>query len=71
MRSLLRRGQGWVLAATIGGSALVLSGCDPNVRTTMLTGLQGASTTLFTTFIQSFFESLQPNKSASQPSKNP
>jgi hypothetical protein len=69
MRRFLRRGRGWLVAATIGGSVLVLQGCDPNVRSTVLSGVESASTTLFTTFIQGFFQSLQPQgQSTSQPS---
>jgi len=45
--------------AIAGGSVLVLSGCDPTARDTVLSGVEGATTTLFGTFIRAFFETLQ------------
>jgi hypothetical protein len=51
------RTQKWALLTTAGG-LLVLSGCDPTVRDTVLAGVEGASTVLSTTFLQAFFESL-------------
>lgn len=50
------------LAALSAGSVFVLDGCDTQVRDTVLTGAQGAATTLFTTFVQAFFESLTPKQ---------
>jgi hypothetical protein len=58
MRGLLRRGRIWLIASTVGGNVLVLEGCDPTVRETVLGGVESSSTTLVTTFIQAFFESL-------------
>lgn len=58
MRGLLNRGRTWLAVASTGGSLLVLEGCDPNVRDTVLGGVEGASQSLITTFIQAFFESL-------------
>ena len=58
MRGLVLRGRIWLLSAVSGGSLLVLSGCDPTVRDTVLSGVEGATTTLITTFIQAFFESV-------------
>ncbi len=58
MRGLLKRGRIGLVAASLGGSVLVLEGCDPTVRGTVLSGVEGASTTLVTTIIQAFFESL-------------
>jgi hypothetical protein len=58
MRGLLLRGRIWLLSAVSGGSLLVLSGCDPNVRDTILGGVESSVTTLFTTFIQAFFETV-------------
>lgn len=54
MRALKRR----YLWLGLGGGALVLQGCDPNVRDTILGGVEGATTGLTATFIQAFFESL-------------
>ncbi|MFQ5805723.1 MAG: hypothetical protein ACE5I3_04650 [Phycisphaerae bacterium] len=58
MRGLLLRGRIWSLSAASGGTMLVLSGCDPNVRETVLAGVEGATTTLLTTFIRAFFETV-------------
>jgi putative exporter of polyketide antibiotics len=58
MRHLLsRRIRHSVLAA--GSGAFVLSGCDPNVRDTVLSGVEAATTGLFTTAVAAFFQSLQ------------
>ena len=58
MQSLLLRGRIWLLTAVSGGGLFVLSGCDPTVRDTMLAGVQSATTTLVTTFITAFFQSV-------------
>ena len=58
MRNMLLRGRLWLLSAASGGGLLVLEGCDANVRDTVLTGVESATTTLFTTFINAFFESV-------------
>lgn len=58
MRGLIRRGRIWLIASAVGGNALVLEGCDPTVRDTVLGGVESSATTLFTTFIQAFFQSL-------------
>ncbi len=51
----LRRGaRVWV-----AGGLFVLSGCDPQVRSTILTGLETSSTSLSQTFISAFFQKLQ------------
>jgi hypothetical protein len=42
----------------VGGSAFQLSGCDPQVRSTLLSGLQTTSTGLASTLITAFFLSL-------------
>jgi hypothetical protein len=58
-----------VLRATtilaLGGSAFQLSGCDPQVRSTLLSGLQTTSTGLMTTLITAFFQSLADSGSDS------
>lgn len=58
MRGWLTRGRLWLLTAAAGGSLFVLEGCDPAVRDTMLEGVGNAATTLSTTFIQAFIQSL-------------
>ena len=59
MRRMLFRAQKWVLLSA-AGSTFVLSGCDTNVRDTVLSGVESASTVLTTTFLQAFFQSLMP-----------
>lgn len=56
MRRMMNRGRKLVLAMT-AGSVFVLSGCDPNVRDTVLSGVEASTTTLFGTFLSAFFES--------------
>ena len=58
MRGMFLRGRIWLLSAVSGGGLLVLSGCDPNVRDTVLAGVESATTTLLTTFITAFFETV-------------
>lgn len=58
MRNLLLRGRLWLLGAASGGGLLVLGGCDPTVRETVLGGVESAATTLLTTLINAFFESV-------------
>lgn len=42
----------------MGGSAFQLSGCDPEVRATLLTGLQQTTTGLTSALVSAFFLSL-------------
>lgn len=58
MQRVLLRGRIWLLTAVSGGGLFVLSGCDPTVRDTMLAGVESATTTLVTTFITAFFQSV-------------
>lgn len=58
MKRLMRLSRVWMASAAVGGSALVLQGCDPGVRDTVITGVQDASTGLLTSFVNAFFESL-------------
>lgn len=53
----------------IGGVALQvnLTGCDPEVRAAILTGLQTSMTSLFSSIISAFFLSIQGASSTSQP----
>ena len=57
-RNLRTRLVRWTVAAAVGGSVFQLSGCDPNVRSAMLTGLQTTTTSLTNTLISAFFLSL-------------
>lgn len=47
------------ISATTIGSAFVLSGCDVDVRDTVLSGVNSAAAGLATTLIDAFFQSLQ------------
>lgn len=46
-----------VLAGTI--TPLSLSGCDPTIRDTLLTGIQTSASTLLTSVLEAFFTALQ------------
>ena len=59
MRRLLKRSRWWTLAMATAGGLFVLQGCDPTVRTTVLGGVGTAATSLASTFIQAFIQSLQ------------
>ncbi len=50
------------VSLAIGGSVLQLSGCDPSVRGTLLTGLQGTTEALMDTLIAAFFTSLEDDE---------
>ncbi|UCG15278.1 MAG: hypothetical protein JSV19_08260 [Phycisphaerales bacterium] len=52
-------------ALAIGGSAFNLSGCDPLVRDTFLTGLEATTNALTDTLVTAFFISLQDDDSTS------
>ncbi len=43
----------------VGGSAFQLSGCDPAVRSTILTGLETTTASLANTLISAFFITLE------------
>lgn len=57
MRRVWLGARKWTAISALGGS-FVLGGCDPTVRDTVLSGVEGASTVLTTTLLQAFFESL-------------
>lgn len=70
MRNMLFRGRMWLLTTAAGG-LFVLSGCDPDVRDTVLSGVESATTTLITTFVTAFFESvLTPDDTTAATVKN-
>ncbi len=48
----------FMMAVAVGGSAFQLSGCDPTVRDTVLTGLETTTVNLANTLISAFFISL-------------
>lgn len=51
-----------VMATLVGGSAFQLSGCDPEVRSTLLDGLQATTTSLSTALISAFFLGLEDDE---------
>lgn len=57
------------LTALLGGGVALqsLSGCDPEVRDAVLTGIQTAIVGLTTSFVNAFFMALQSSGSSSQP----
>lgn len=67
MRSVKNRF--WRVAATlaVGGSAFQLSGCDPQVRTTLLDGLEATTSSLTGALISAFFISLDDGGSSTDP----
>jgi hypothetical protein len=59
MHRLFNRSRLWLLTVATAGGLFVLQGCDPTVRDTVLTGVGTAATSLTSTFIQAFIQSLQ------------
>jgi hypothetical protein len=47
------------MAIAMGGTAFQLSGCDPQVRSTLLTGLETTTQSLTAALISAFFLSLE------------
>jgi hypothetical protein len=47
------------MALSLGGSAFQLSGCDPEVRSALLDGLEQTTQALSTSLIAAFFLGLQ------------
>lgn len=58
-RTLRERFIRLAMATAVGGTAFQLSGCDPAVRNTLLTGLQSTTGSLLTALNTAFFLSLQ------------
>lgn len=54
-RSLRQRILRASMALAIGGSAFQLSGCQPDVRDTLLSGLEDTTQSLSTALISAFF----------------
>lgn len=52
------------MALAVGGSAFQLSGCDPAVRDTILTGLETTTQSLSSALISAFFLSMQNGDSS-------
>ena len=57
-RSLRQRMVRFVTAMAVGGTAMQLSGCDPNVRDALVTGLETTTLSLSSALISAFFLTL-------------
>jgi len=55
VRKLGTRSWVWLVNLTVGGAVFAFSSCDPEVKSTMLSGVQTAVTGLVTTFIDAVF----------------
>ena len=64
-RSLRTRIMRFLMATAVGGSAFQLSGCDPDVRTTLLDGLETTTLGLTNVLISVFFQTLEDDSSGS------
>ncbi len=53
-------------AVAVGGSAFQLSGCDPTVRDSLLSGLEETTSALSSALISAFFISLENNAANNQ-----
>ena len=58
-RSFRKRCLKTAMALAVGGSAFQLSGCDPNVRQTVIDGLQSTTIGLSAALITAFFQTLE------------
>ena len=58
-RSFPKRCLKTAMALAVGGSAFQLSGCDPNVRQTVIDGLQSTTIGLSAALITAFFQTLE------------
>ncbi len=58
-RSFRKRCLKTAMALAVGGSAFQLSGCDPNVRQTVIAGLQSTTIGLSAALITAFFQTLE------------
>lgn len=54
----------FLMAASVGGTAFQLSGCDPRVRDTILSGLEETTQSLSSALITAFFISLDDDSTS-------
>ena len=59
MRRMFNLTRIWWTSFSVGGTAFALSGCEPAVRDTVLTGVESAAGTILTSFLTAFFQTLQ------------
>jgi len=64
-RTLRKRLLRTAMTLAVGGSAFQLSGCDPAIRSTLLSGLQSTTNSLSSALISAFFLSLEEDDSSS------
>ncbi|RJP34588.1 MAG: hypothetical protein C4547_10620 [Phycisphaerales bacterium] len=65
-KDLKQRFMRLVAACVVGGSVFQVSGCDPTVRQTLLTGLEATTNSLVDTLIAAFFISLDDSEDDGQ-----
>ena len=53
------------MTLAVGGSVFQSSGCDPALRTTLLSGLQATTNSLSSALISAFFQNLEQGNSSS------
>lgn len=63
-RSLRQRMVRFVTAMAVGGTAMQLSGCDPNVRDALVVGLETTTQSLSAALISAFFLTLDDGDDA-------
>ncbi len=56
-----------ITALAVGGSAFQLSGCDPDVRDTLISGLESTTQGLSSALISALFISLQDDDGSGDP----
>lgn len=59
MLKLGRRNRIAIAALTLGGTTLVLEGCDPAARDQILGGVEGGTNALISSIISAFFATIQ------------
>jgi len=64
-RKLSTRFRRFAAVLVVGGSVFQLGGCDPAVRSTILSGLESTTTSLTNTLISAFFISLEDDEASS------
>ena len=62
-RSVWNRVKRTTTILAVGGSAFQLSGCDPEVRATLLSGLQSTTAGLANTLVTAYFQTLASDDS--------
>lgn len=66
MRKMKRRGGILLTLATISGSGFVLAGCDPAARDSIIGGVEGSATSLLSSFVTAFFDTIRARAARQQ-----